>query len=100
MKSKKTEDELSQLLGTGDRAGQVARVKQLLTAPIIDVVIRVDGRADQVTGLSVIGGQLSAETLYKVLDQVRDQIRQAELQAAAKKGGGGRGGEKEDVGEG
>lgn len=81
MKTKPSKNELAELLGTSDFGEQVSRVKRLLTAPVIDVIIRVDARADQVTGLTVIGGTLTPEILYKVLDQVRDQVRQAELQA-------------------
>lgn len=83
MKFKPQKNELAELLGTPDREEQVARVKQLLTAPVIDVVIRVDGRVDQVTGVTVIGGNLTPAVMYRVLDQVRDQVRQAELRAAA-----------------
>ena len=83
MKIKPQKNELAELLGTSDRDEQAARLKRLLTAPVIDVVIRVDGRVDQVTGVTVIGGNLPPEVLYRVLDQVRDQVRQAELQAAA-----------------
>lgn len=83
MRLKPQNNELAELLGTPDRDEQVKRVKQLLTAPIIDVVIRVDGRVDQVTGVTVIGGNLTPAVMYRVLDQVRDQVRQAELRAAA-----------------
>lgn len=83
MKLKPQKNELADLLGTPDREAQVKRVKQLLTAPVIDVVIRVDGRVDQVTGVTVIGGNLTPEVMYRVLDQVRGQVRQAELRAAA-----------------
>lgn len=83
MKTKKPSDELSKLLGTGDREAQVTQVKRLLGAPVIDIVIRVDARVDQVTGLSVIGGTLTPDMFYKVLDQVRNQVHQAELQQVA-----------------
>ncbi len=83
MKIKPQKNELAELLGTPDRDEQVKRLKQLLTAPVIDVVIRVDGRVDQVTGVTVIGGNLTPAVMYRVLDQVRDQVRQAELRAAA-----------------
>jgi hypothetical protein len=86
MKFKKPQDELSKLLGTGDREEQVAQVKRLKAAPIIDVVIRVDGRVDQVTGVHVLGGTIPPAVFYKVLDQVRDQVHQAELQMAAQNG--------------
>ncbi len=87
MKFKKPQDELSKLLGTGDREEQVAQVKRLIAAPIIDVLIRVDGRVDQVTGVHVLGGNIPPAIFYKILDQVRDQVHQAELQAAVKGAG-------------
>ena len=83
MKNKPPKDELSALLGTPDRQAQVDAVKRLKGAPIIDVVIRVDGRVDQVTGVHVLGGKIPPAIFYRILDQVRDQIRQAELQAVA-----------------
>lgn len=87
MRFRKPQDELSKLLGTDDLEEQVERVKRLKAAPIIDVVIRVDGRVDQVTGVHVLGGSIPPAIFYKVLDQVRDQVHQAELQAAVKGAG-------------
>lgn len=87
MKFKKPGDELSKLLGTPDREQQVERVKRLLAAPVVDVIIRVDGRADQVTAINVVGGQMSPDVFYRVLDQARDMMRRQELQALAQQNG-------------
>ncbi len=83
MKIKPPKDELSEVLGTTDRKAQVEAAKRLKVRPVIDIVIRVDGRVEQVTAVTVIGGNLTPAVMYWVLDQVRDQVRQAELRAAA-----------------
>jgi len=59
------------------------------TAPVIDLVIRYDGRTGQV-GLTVIGGSTDYESAYRLLDAARvvvqRQEREALLEAAAMQG--------------
>lgn len=86
-----TQDELSKLLGTPDRETQVERVKRLLAAPVVELVIRLDGRNNRVT-FSVMGGEVPPAVVYEMLDVCRRQVHQLELQAAAQHAGQAGGG--------
>lgn len=80
MKNKPHQDELTELLGTPDRKAQVAMVRRLLTAPVVELTIRLDARTNQVS-YSVIGGDLPPAVAYEMLDIARKQIHAVELNA-------------------
>jgi len=88
MKPKNPKDELSELLGTSDRQAQSATVRRLLAAPVVELVIRLDGRTNQVS-FNVIGGQLPPEAAYAMLDGCRELIRRQELEAVQSRPNGG-----------
>ena len=72
------------LLGTKKASEQAERVKNLIamaTAPVIDVVVRYDPRGDMV-GLTVIGGDLQAGDIQKILSAAKEMLHQKELEAA------------------
>ena len=50
------------------------------TAPVIDLVIRYDGRTGQV-GLTVIGGQVDFSGAYQLLDAARALVQKQEREA-------------------
>lgn len=52
--------------------------QQLAAAPVVDLVIRVDGRTGEV-GVHFIGGSMDVPTFNKVLDAAREWGRQQEL---------------------
>lgn len=82
MKTKPNKDELSELLGTAERKEQVARVRRLLLAPVVELTIRLDARTNQVS-YSVMGGDLPPAVAYEMLDITRKQIHAVELSAVA-----------------
>lgn len=51
--------------------------------PVIDLVIRYDGRTGQV-GLTVIGGSIDFEAAYRLLDAARVVVQQQEREALLK----------------
>jgi hypothetical protein len=75
-------DELTELLGTKERAQQVEIVRRLLGAPVVEMIIRLDARSNQVS-YNILGGQIAPAIAYQMLDACRDLIRQQELAAAA-----------------
>ena len=77
---------LASILQTKNKEQQVSAVQgliQLAKTPVVDIVVRYDGRSEQV-GLTIIGiEQVTTEAIYKILDMAREQVRQNELQQAA-----------------
>lgn len=80
-------DEVAELLGTKDKALQVERIKQVASAPVVELVVRLDGRTNQVS-FSVWGGQLPPAVAYQMLDACRDLIRRDELAAVIQRENG------------
>lgn len=85
---------LSDLLGTKNKKEQAEKVGQMIRAlnmPVIDMVIRYDGMADQVN-VSILGGNLSFEVAHRILDLARKNLQQEEVKASidqqAKQNGG------------
>ncbi len=48
--------------------------------PVVDLIVRFDARTGK-TGMTVIGDDASIDTLYKMLDAARDELRRIELAA-------------------
>ena len=74
---------LKELLGTGNRKEQAERVAGLLqvaSAPVIDVIVRFDGRVKSVVDVLVVGGSADFQSVYKILEQAR-QVLLAKEQA-------------------
>lgn len=72
------------LLGSRKPSEQAERVKSLLTmatAPVIDLIIRYDPRGDMI-GITVIGGDLPAGDIFKILNAAEEMIRRKELEQA------------------
>jgi hypothetical protein len=75
---------INDLLGTKDRKLQAQRVAQLIrdaTAPVIDLIIRFDPRADDVTLQWVGIDRLPIEFLKKMIEQARQIIEEKEIRA-------------------
>ncbi len=68
-------------------------IEQTEQAPVIDLIVRFDGRTNQVI-LAAIGGRLTPEIVYFLLDRARDWMRAQEL-AALGRGAPGSNGEGE-----
>jgi len=84
---KQTQSELEKLLQTKDRVEQAQRVQGLLSmagAPVVDIVIRADGRNGNI-GITLIGPDLGIQDVYKILDAAREILHQQELKAASAK---------------
>lgn len=79
--------QLHDLLNTKNKSQQVERVQQLLNAagaPVIDLVVRVDTRTQQI-GVTVIGIQeLDHETAYAILQAAQDNLRKQAIAALQK----------------
>ena len=72
------------LLGTKKASEQAERVKQIITmatAPVIDLIVRYDPRGDMV-GITVIGGELQADDIHKILNAATEMLHKKELEAA------------------
>ena len=85
-------ESIKELLGTEDEETQVKIIKNLAGAPVIDLIVRLDGRTGQVAFVQPVGGQLDMDTVYKVLDMAREWLRAFELKNIKPK-------EKDDGGE-
>lgn len=70
---------IKELLGTEEEKEQVEIIKNLAAAPIIDLVIRLDGRTGKIAFVQPVGGQLGLDSAYKVLDMAREWLRAVEL---------------------
>jgi len=85
---------LAELLGTKNKKEQEQKVQNLLRAvqmPVIDMVIRYDGVADQVN-VMILGGNVAFEVAHRILDLARKEIQRDEVKASidqqAKQNGG------------
>ena len=77
-----TPSTLHELLGTKNKKEQTKRVLSLvnqINAPVVDLVLRYDGRTDQLN-ISLIGPSVSIDSLYKILDGARDMLKQQEFE--------------------
>lgn len=78
---------MHELLGTKNKKEQVMRVKTLMgqtNAPVVDLIVRYDGRTDQLN-ISLVGPDISIENLYRILDGARDMLKQREFEAMKEK---------------
>jgi hypothetical protein len=76
-------NDLSKLLETKNPKEQAARVQTLIQAaqaPVVDLIIRFDGRTGQIA-IKTIGPDIPAAAVYKLLDAARDALRDAELRS-------------------
>jgi hypothetical protein len=74
-------NELAQVLNTKDRKEQAARVKTLLQAaqaPVVDLIIRFDGRTGQLA-IKTIGPDMPVAAVYKLLDSAREVLHNVEV---------------------
>lgn len=75
--------DLADLLKTKKRDEQAARVEDLIrmaNAPVVDMVVRYDGRGRQVTGVTVIGSdRLTYDDARAILNGALEYIRRQEL---------------------
>jgi len=75
---------IDKLLNTKDKAKQAETFLRVANAPVIDLIIRYDGRTDKIV-ISSIGGQVPLPVIYKLLDMARDTLHNEELKALADK---------------
>jgi hypothetical protein len=87
---------LAEILGTAKPDEQAARVAQLLQAPVVDLIIRYDGRADR-CDVVVLGGNLHVEMAYKLLERAREEIHKIEIRELTAKGEQGSRGAGEQI---
>ena len=82
-----TNPSLNELLGTKNKKDQARLVQSLVgkfNAPVVDLVLRYDGRMDQLN-ISLVGPDISIENLYKILDVARDMLKRREFEAMKEK---------------
>lgn len=72
---------LAELLDTKDRRKQAERVAKLFS-PVIDIIVRFDGRSGQISMLA-LGGELSGADARLILNKAQEQLMQEEAQAMA-----------------
>lgn len=71
----------------GKKTPSQDELQRLQSAPVVDLIIRYDGRTKQIGVLS-IGGQLTTEVAYQLLEMARGYIRAQELAALKANGSG------------
>ncbi len=73
---------LKSLLGTDDKKKQLELVEQLIEAaasPVIDLLIRFE---NEQINMTIMGGDVSFDVLYKMLDLSRQAIHRREIETA------------------
>ncbi len=73
---------IKELLGTDDKKKQVELVEKLIAAassPIIDLLIRYE---NEQIALTIMGGDVPFDVIYKMLELTRQAIHQKEIEAA------------------
>jgi len=78
---------IHELLGTKNKKEQAERITALMgqiNAPVLDLIIRFDGRTNQV-GISIVGPDFQLRTLYAMLDAARDMLKKQEYEALEEK---------------
>ncbi len=76
--------DINQITGTKDRAKQAEILLSTVGAPVVDLVIRFDGRTNQIA-ITTIGGDVPLPVAYSLLDKAREMLHQREIEALAKK---------------
>jgi hypothetical protein len=72
---------IEQMLGTKDRGEQARRVQALVTAPVVDVIVRLDQRSGQVSvAVLGVGGQVALEGVLEILEQGRQTLLRQAIQ--------------------
>jgi len=79
--------ELAFLLGTADTAQQVARLKDVLTARPVSILIVADPKSGETTIRTT--GPLAPDLAYKMLDVTRAHFFETERKALASQNGNG-----------
>jgi hypothetical protein len=72
------------LLDTRNKQEQVERIRHLLAAaqaPVVDLVIRFDGRLGQVVDVNTVGGRVGFEESLAILEQARALLMARAAQA-------------------
>ena len=73
---------MKELVGTDNKKEQVEYVQQLIkrvNSPVIDLIIRFE---NEQVDISMMGGDVSFDILYKMLDMTRQALHQRELEMA------------------
>jgi hypothetical protein len=84
MKNKEQKLNIDKVLQTKDKAKQAEVFLSIANAPVIDLVIRYDGRTDQLA-VTTIGGDIPLPAAYSLLDKAREMLHNKELEAVAQK---------------
>lgn len=71
---------IDKVLGTKDKERQAEIFLQVANAPVIDIMIRFDGRTGGLD-VAVVGGKLDLEQFNRIVDAVKEQLRKQELEA-------------------
>jgi hypothetical protein len=75
---------IDKILQTKDKDKQGEIFLNVANAPVLDLIVRFDGRTGQIS-IGTMGGQIPIAAIYKMLDGARELLHQQELQAVAQK---------------
>ena len=75
---------IDKILQTKDKAKQGEIFLSVANAPVVDLLIRLDGRTGQIS-VGTMGGKLELATIYKMMDGARELLHEQELQAVTQK---------------
>ncbi len=73
---------MKELVGTDNKKEQVEFVQQLIervNSPVIDLVIRFE---NEQINMTIMGGDVSFDVLYRMLDMTRQALHQREVETA------------------
>lgn len=76
---------IADVLETKDKALQIERVKALMM-PVVDIVVRYDGRFGGVT-VDLIGGQATPQQAREILTRAMEALSQKEVELLAQQQG-------------
>ncbi len=88
---------MKELVGTDNKKEQVEFVQQLIervNSPVIDLVIRFE---NEQINMSIMGGDVSFDVLYRMLDMTRQALHQREIETAVQQASSVAGDMKKEV---
>jgi hypothetical protein len=80
---------ISELLSTKNAHEQAERIQTLMnmaSAPVIDLIVRADMRTGSIS-LHLVGPDLPAVDIHRILDAAKEYLRKQELEAMQPKEG-------------
>ena len=70
---------VKEMLGTEVEEEQIKIIENLAGAPIVDLIIRLDGRTGGIAFVQPVGGQLGMDQAHRMLSMAGEWLRTVEL---------------------